>query len=48
MSFEVARKFIDYFLNSPIHKQEAVILDFIGGEPSLETRLIDQFVITLS
>lgn len=42
MSFEVARKFIDYVLNSPIHKQEAVILDFIGGEPLLETRLIDQ------
>ena len=39
MSFEVARKFIDYVLNSPIHKQEAVILDFIGGEQCIRPNL---------
>ena len=41
MSFEVAQKFIDYILESPIKKQKAVILDFIGGEPLLEVELID-------
>ena len=42
MSFGTAKKFIDYILRSPIKKQKAVILDFIGGEPLLETKLIDQ------
>lgn len=42
MTIDIAKKFIDYVLNSPIRKQEAVILDFIGGEPLLETELIDQ------
>lgn len=43
MDFEVAKKFIDYILDtSLIRKQEAVVLDFIGGEPLIEVELIDQ------
>ena len=36
MSFEVAKKFIDYILSENIKYQDAVTLDFIGGEPLLE------------
>lgn len=43
MDFEVAKKFIDYILdNAPIQMQEAIILEFIGGEPLLEVELIDK------
>ena len=41
MDFKVAKKFIDYILDtSLIRKQEAVVLDFIGGE-------LTKFVIIL-
>ena len=42
MSFEVAKKFIDYILEEKIKYQDAVTLDFIGGEPFLEVDLIDK------
>lgn len=42
MNFSVAKKFIDYILNSGMVKQHAVTLDFIGGEPLLEIDLIDE------
>lgn len=42
MSFETAKKFIDYVLNENIKYQDAVVLDFIGGEPLLEIELIDK------
>ena len=42
MSFEVAKKFIDYILSENIKYQDAVTLDFIGGEPLLEVELIDK------
>lgn len=43
MDFEVAKKFIDYLLdNESMKKQEAIVLDFIGGEPLLEVDLIDK------
>lgn len=45
MNFEVAKKFIDYYLNSPdFDRTEAVVLDFIGGEPLLEVELIEKIV----
>ncbi|HEP1432700.1 TPA: radical SAM peptide maturase, CXXX-repeat target family, partial [Streptococcus pyogenes] len=42
MSFDVAKKFIDYVLSDKIVRPNGVILDFIGGEPLLEIKLIDQ------
>lgn len=42
MSYDVAKKFIDYILNENIKYQDAVTLDFIGGEPLLEAELIDK------
>lgn len=43
MDFSVAKKFIDYILTSKsLDFSEAVILDFIGGEPFLEVELIDK------
>ena len=45
MSFEIARKAIDYILskeNDRMFAQPSVIWDFIGGEPFLEIDLIDQ------
>ena len=45
MSFEVAKQAVDYILsreNDPIFNQDSVIWDFIGGEPFLEIKLIDQ------
>lgn len=42
MNIDVAKKFIDYVLNSEMVKQHAVTLDFIGGEPMLEIDLIDE------
>lgn len=42
MSFETAKKFIDYIFTIKRPDQHAVILDFIGGEPLLEVELIDR------
>lgn len=43
MDFQVAKDFIDYILTSrSLDFSEAVILDFIGGEPFLEVDLIDK------
>jgi radical SAM peptide maturase (CXXX-repeat target family)/CXXX repeat peptide maturase len=43
MPFEVARKAVDYILTHREHfKEEAVVWEFIGGEPFLETDLIDR------
>lgn len=43
MSFEVAKKAIDYILDcEEDFKEESVIWDFIGGEPFLEIDLIDR------
>ncbi|MBQ7818708.1 MAG: radical SAM peptide maturase, CXXX-repeat target family [Bacteroidales bacterium] len=43
MSWEVAKQAIDYILNNEDKfKEEAVIWDFIGGEPFLEIELIDK------
>ena len=42
MSFDVARKAIDYILSSrEIFNEQSVVWDFIGGEPFLEIDLID-------
>ncbi|MDE6297812.1 MAG: 4Fe-4S cluster-binding domain-containing protein, partial [Muribaculaceae bacterium] len=43
MSFETAKKAIDYILNDcSLFYQPAVIWDFIGGEPFLEIDLIEK------
>lgn len=43
MSFEVARKAIDYILgNRALFDEESVVWDFIGGEPFMEIDLIDR------
>jgi radical SAM peptide maturase (CXXX-repeat target family)/CXXX repeat peptide maturase len=42
MDFETAKKFIDYFLTAPIKRNPAIVLEFIGGEPLIETSLIDK------
>lgn len=43
MSFEMAKKAVDYFLeNRELFNTDAVIWDFIGGEPLLEIELIDK------
>lgn len=43
MSFEVAKKAIDYIFNNPDEfKENSVVFDFIGGEPFLEVDLIDK------
>lgn len=43
MSWEVARKAIDYILdNEAQFREESVVWDFIGGEPFLEIDLIDR------
>lgn len=43
MSFEVAKKAIDYVLHNPtMFNEQSVIYDFIGGEPFLEIDLIDK------
>ncbi len=41
MSLDVAKKAVDYFLSQE-PEQDAVIWEFIGGEPLLEIELIDQ------
>lgn len=43
MSFEVAKKTIDYVLdNRELFNESSVVWDFIGGEPFLEIDLIDK------
>lgn len=43
MSFDVAKKAIDYVLNNRnMFKEKSVTYDFIGGEPFLEIELIDK------
>lgn len=43
LSLDTAKKFIDYLLTcDEIERSDSIILDFIGGEPLLETELIDQ------
>ena len=43
MSWDVAKKAIDYILNNrSFFNEEAVVWDFIGGEPFLEIDLIDK------
>jgi len=44
MPILVAKKFIDYVLSDKIERPEAVIIEFIGGEPLLEVSLIDEIV----
>lgn len=46
MTFETAKKAIDYFLQEKIRlfDDDYLILEFIGGEPLLEIELIDQIV----
>ena len=41
MSIAVAKKAVDYFLSQP-PEEDAVVWDFIGGEPTLEMQLIDE------
>jgi len=43
MSFDTAQKCIDYFINNrEVFSEEAVVWEFIGGEPFLEIDLIDK------
>lgn len=43
MSFDTAKQAVDYILsNNTAFPEEAVIWDFIGGEPFLEIELLDQ------
>lgn len=42
MKFETAQRFLDYILTADITVANSVIIDFFGGEPMLEIRLIDQ------
>lgn len=42
MTFDVAKKAIDYILENNINKMDALIIEFIGGEPLLQIDLIDQ------
>ena len=44
MSFEMAKKAVDFFLDNNLIDTKYVILDFIGGEPLLEIELIDKIV----
>lgn len=43
MSFDIAKKAINYLLDNPQYtKEKSVVFDFIGGEPFLEIDLIDR------
>lgn len=46
MNFETAKKIIDYFVDNreSLFALDYLVLDFIGGEPLLEIKLIDQIV----
>lgn len=41
MSFEIAKKSVDYILSTP-PRYPSVVWEFIGGEPTLEVELIDK------
>lgn len=41
MSYETAKAAVDFFLDQPV-TLDAVVWDFIGGEPTLEMELIDK------
>lgn len=42
MELSTAQRFIDYLFSDAIHRQEAVSIEFIGGEPCIEMSLIDK------
>ncbi|MBU3130690.1 radical SAM peptide maturase, CXXX-repeat target family [Clostridium tagluense] len=43
MNFETAKKAVDYILsNRELFNEEAIVWDFVGGEPFLEITLIDK------
>lgn len=42
MGFSTAKKFIDYVLTADIQISEDVIVEFFGGEPMIEMKLVDQ------
>lgn len=42
MELQDAKKFIDYILTTDIQRTDAVIIEFIGGEPFIEVELIDK------
>jgi len=43
MSFDIARRTIDYLLGEPdLFPESSVVIDFIGGEPLLEIDLLDK------
>lgn len=46
MNYDTAKKIIDYFIDNrdSLFTTDYVILDFIGGEPLLEIKLIDKIV----
>lgn len=44
MTYEVAKRTIDYVFSEPKLNSDNVVLDFIGGEPLLEIDLIDKAV----
>ena len=42
MNLETAKKFVDFMLEGNFNRSEAVIIEFIGGEPFIEIDLIDK------
>lgn len=44
MSFDTARRIVDRLYDDDNGKSEAIILEFIGGEPLLEVELIDKII----
>lgn len=42
MNFDTAKKFIDYLLSDKVKRMPAIVISFIGGEPFIETELIDK------
>lgn len=45
MPFDVAKRTVDYIFSEPrLNSADNVVLDFIGGEPLLEIRLIDDII----
>lgn len=42
MKLETAKKFIDYILSADIKFSDSVIIEFFGGEPTIEMPLVDQ------
>lgn len=42
LNYETATKFIDYIFTDNFVRSEAVIVEFIGGEPFMEVELIDK------